>query len=131
MNPSVMNPEVKKEWVAALRSGKYDQGMGSLKLEVSDTQLYCCLGVLCELAVEAGVIPPGERHEDQPKNYSYYFLGEDEFLPSEVMTWANLDTNNGIYKPADNVWGYDQALTDLNDNGKSFNELADIIENNF
>ena len=65
------------------------------------------------------------------KNHSYYFVGEDEFLPSEVMTWANLDTNNGIYKPADNVWGYDQALTDLNDNGKSFNELADIIENNF
>ncbi len=131
MNPSVMNPEVKEAWVAALRSGKYDQGIGSLKSEASDTHLYCCLGVLCELAVEAGVIPPGERHEDQPKNYSYYFLGEDEFLPSEVMTWANLDTNNGIYKPADNVWGYDQALTDLNDNGKSFNDLADIIERHF
>lgn len=131
MNPKQMNPEVKAKWVAALRSGNYDQAMGSLKIEVSDTQLYCCLGVLCELAVEAGVIPPGERHEDQPNKHSYYFLGEDEFLPSEVMTWANLDSNNGIYCPSDDVWLNDQALTDLNDNGKSFNELADIIENNF
>ena len=48
-----MNKEVKKKWVDALRSGEYAQGRSSLR----DHDEYCCLGVLCELAVKEGVIP--------------------------------------------------------------------------
>lgn len=36
--------ELKKEWIAALRSGKYKQGRGSLYDDINNT--YCCLGVL-------------------------------------------------------------------------------------
>jgi hypothetical protein len=38
--------ELKNRWVAALRSGEYEQGR--LKLKVDDK--YCCLGVLAEVA---------------------------------------------------------------------------------
>ena len=122
-----MNPEIKTKWIEALRSGKYDQGMGNLKVGVSNDPAYCCLGVLCELAAEAGVIPPGQLLEHEPNNYSHYFLGEDEFLPDEVMTWANLDSNNGAFSDR---FG-ESCLTDLNDNGKSFDDLADIIDEHF
>lgn len=41
-----MNPTLKKQWIEALRSGKYRQGRGSLRSESGE---YCCLGVLCDL----------------------------------------------------------------------------------
>lgn len=46
-----MNVEWKPKWVAALRSGDYKQGHGSLKLVDPKTgeNQYCCLGVLCEV----------------------------------------------------------------------------------
>ena len=46
-----MNPQIKAQWVADLRSGQYEQGNGYLN---ADGKL-CCLGVLCEQAVKAGV----------------------------------------------------------------------------
>jgi hypothetical protein len=47
-----LDPEVKAAWVAALRSGDYTQGREYLR---SSDDTFCCLGVLCELAVDAGV----------------------------------------------------------------------------
>ena len=45
-----MKPEIKKQWVQALRSGEYKQGRGQLKQGAT----FCCLGVLCDLAVQSG-----------------------------------------------------------------------------
>ena len=39
-----MTPELKAQWIAALRSGEYTQGRGALKTGDGG---YCCLGVLC------------------------------------------------------------------------------------
>ncbi len=41
-----MNPEVKAEWLKALRSGEYKQCRGSL---AKHNQGYCCLGVLADV----------------------------------------------------------------------------------
>jgi len=41
-----MDPELKKEWVAALRSGTYPQ----TKHALAKGGGYCCLGVLCVVA---------------------------------------------------------------------------------
>lgn len=38
-----MDPEIKRLWVEALRSGEYRQNIGCLE----DNGAYCCLGVLC------------------------------------------------------------------------------------
>ena len=46
-----MDPVLKKKWVAALRSGKYEQGKEALR----NGDKYCCLGVLCE--IETGAKP--------------------------------------------------------------------------
>lgn len=53
-----MKPEWKKKWIDALRSGKYLQARGELRRE-GTVPAYCCLGVLCELGVEAGLLQRG------------------------------------------------------------------------
>jgi hypothetical protein len=108
-----MNQEIKANWVAALRSGDYKQGAGKLRA-VSNN--FCCLGVLCDLAVKEGV---GEW-ELYMLDGSVYKFGRYTGSPSDKLhEWANLPMSSvGI-------------LTKMNDQqGKSFNEIADYIEEN-
>lgn len=53
-----MKKEIADKWIAALESGEYKQGQNVLR---SDDGFYCCLGVLCELAVKEGVIKPWDE----------------------------------------------------------------------
>jgi hypothetical protein len=55
----MMNSEIKKAWVEALRSGEYEQGFGALNI----TGKYCCLGVLCDLAAKRGMGEWGEEED--------------------------------------------------------------------
>lgn len=49
MTDGKMDRELVKEWVAALRSGKYAQGKHALRTQ---TNAYCCLGVAYDIATE-------------------------------------------------------------------------------
>ena len=120
-----MNPKVKAKWVAALRSGRYKQGHGALAISsgrahVSDK--FCCLGVLCDLAVQAKVIPAPTLAPDN-EWYSYeHAYGE---LPHEVMTWAGLDSAD----PWVPLNGSDHNLSTLNDDHRlSFKRIARLVE---
>jgi hypothetical protein len=100
---------VAKRWVAALRSGNIKQTTQHLG---RDSGSRCCLGVLCDLAVKAKVIP----------NYDIF----EPTLPRKVQTWAGLRTEDGNYT---NRLGYNTELTSDNDKSKkSFAKIADIIE---
>lgn len=44
-----MEKKLKRQWVKALRSGKFKQGLGQLFNRGSDGDRYCCLGVLCKI----------------------------------------------------------------------------------
>lgn len=114
-----MKATVKRQWLKALRSGEYQQGQGQLRSDEGDR--YCCLGVLCDLAVKAGVV--GCRH-DPRLGYMYgpYPLGASSaFLPQEVVKWAGLDTHSP------EIPGH-STLSTLNDDGHSFLEIAALIE---
>ena len=53
-----MTPEFKALWIEALRSGKYEQGRGALRMG----DKFCCLGVACDLIDQGawdGVGMPG------------------------------------------------------------------------
>lgn len=103
-----MNIEVKQQWVAALRSGEYQQGRGVLRKD----DKFCCLGVLCDIS---------ELYtwSDKGRDISY---GQHVFtLPNAVKDWAGLEENNPVLP------GYN-TLSNVNDAGKSFQEIADIIE---
>lgn len=134
-----MNPEIKKQWIEALTSGEYQQGKLMLGLQgepdKGEPDKFCCLGVLCELAVKAGVIePPSRVYEDvtepdviEPPPRALgrmLFYGEDRqtsVLPRKVMDWADLDEFNpkiGLY-----------SIASWNDaHAKSFSEIAAMIK---
>jgi len=50
-----MNAKLKKLWVEALVSGAYPQTHETLK----DDNGYCCLGVLCAVALKNDLVPAG------------------------------------------------------------------------
>lgn len=123
-----MNSEVKQRWVDALRSGEYLQGFDALNI---NNKQFCCLGVLCELAVKEGLIAK-QKLPNESKLYSYYVpgsfdsedLAKTAILPKSVVTWAGLAS----YAAEKRIKGKIVALSGLNDAGTPFEEIADIIE---
>ena len=49
-----MDAKLKTLWLEALRSGQYPQTRGTLQ----DAHGYCCLGVLCKVALDNDLLPP-------------------------------------------------------------------------
>ena len=116
-----MNPEVKKKWLEALRSGKYKQGRWALR---NGDNEYCCLGVLCEVARREGVIPnPRSIGKGEDKTYIYGkgFDREGSILPRGVTGWAGLSNGNP------SVSGHNLSVWNDSER-KSFAEIADLIE---
>lgn len=116
----MMNPVIKEKWLTALRSGDYTQGKGCLKQGSCGTLAYCCLGVLAEIAVDEGVA----RWDDNT------LVGPDGrasagYLIPAVMDWASVDSRDPVVK---NEVNRGMPLSSLNDSGKTFSEIADLIE---
>jgi hypothetical protein len=137
-----MDPDIKDEWLAALRSGEYQQGKSYLKTGENE---YCCLGVLCVIF---------GRHQDQIIDFTKNVDGQWTFvLPEakspikarvtlphpEVYKWAGLNEDGGqtfVATIEDNGLGTEAPvvspvglLPGLNDtHGYSFSEIADYIE---
>lgn len=77
-----MNREVHDKFVAALRSGKYEQIIGELAQYDDDGKpfAFCVMGVLCDVAAQEGVF-------SWPENKDILWKG----TPSEeVTTWSGL-----------------------------------------
>lgn len=118
-----MDQKVKAKWVAALRSGEYVQGRGKLHTRDAGGDKFCCLGVLCELAVKAGEI---ESPWVSNTIFRYGVDGEESYLPTEVMNWAGLDNARPT---AGNLRTGDWAHLDTaNDGGTPFETIANLIE---
>lgn len=116
---------VKKEyadlWVEALRSGQYEQAQKQLR---SIDNKFCCLGVLCELV---GIRAHLEINQNRMSYYHYE--GNSDFLPNSVKTTVGMASlNGGVIILSE---GIVTNLADLNDDGKTFAEIADIIEQNW
>lgn len=102
-----MDAEIKRKWIEALRSGKYAQGRGSLRV---GENAYCCLGVLCDLV-------DGSRWARTDRGFFQYG-------PSTSLAPPTVSVGTGLQA------GSQLDLINLNDSGKSFPEIADYIEAN-
>lgn len=119
-----MNQEIKAQWVAALRSGEYQQGKAALHSFDEDGHAqFCCLGVLCDLSAKAGV-----GVEVLELEGSVLYDRFQDFLPTVVMKWAGLENSVGRLPGRDTDEG---ALYQLNDSGFPFSAIADVIEREF
>jgi hypothetical protein len=124
-----MNAEIKARWLAALRSGKFKQGRYRLR----KNDHYCCLGVLCEVVHEdvGGWWARPRENETSVwpcTQQAYVFktepgAGTVALLPKAVAEHAGLDPDQLGVSILPH-W----MLTDMNDQGNNFAEIADSIE---
>ena len=133
-----MKQIIMKKWVKALRSGKFKQGAGTLKQFNSKGQAqHCCLGVLCELynkemkKNKKKMLSETTWNNDSDFSHGYCKLGgKKEDLPKDVMKWAGISNSMGAFTTDNPI--YDQYnLADLNDTGRKFKTIANIIEKNY
>lgn len=113
------NKELAREWVAALRSGKYVQGQQQLR----QLNRYCCLGVLCDIvAPELWTISSryGTTSDantfGREVNVSLPPCWVTDMVTGESASSAFPITEGGI------------NLAGLNDSGATFEEIATAIE---
>lgn len=126
-----MNPEIRARWTAWLRAHVDQQSHGRLH----NTRAYdgrpvgfCCLGGLCELAIEDKVIGRFARiDESYQEIYGKFGDTSGSYLPFTVSRWAGLQ---GTHDPGVRVEGHGVvSLSFLNDKLKwNFNQIADIID---
>lgn len=117
-----MNEDIKYRWLVALRSGEYKQGQMVLHNMANDS--YCCLGVLCELYCKEH---PDLSVKSQCGHEFEYYFDAHEVLPPEIIEWAGFDefvSNPSLKLECDNKI----SIAELNDNGKTFDEIANLIE---
>ena len=134
-----MKPEIKQKWVSALRSGDYEQGSNWLY----SGQGYCCLGVLCDIYAkenkeswqildEDGELITEEELSREPHSMDYFFFDDEtEFLPESVMKWSGVPYDPSVVIENEEGERVKEQIVVLNDSGMSFNELADLIEQQF
>jgi len=76
-----MDKIIKEKWIAALNSGKYEQGHGVLcRQHTNESNQYCCLGVLVETT---GGEWEDQDPEDKESIDKAYFKGSYEYLPDD------------------------------------------------
>ena len=123
-----MNPDIAKKWAEALRSGEYQQGRGCLH---PASGKFCCLGVLCDLFRKETGVGVWQRTEDGcSKLFDLADADENRHgvLPRTVREWAGMRSDSGVIPRASAPPEHCVKLAVLNDEGASFSQIADIIE---
>lgn len=98
-----MNPQLKQSWVAALRSDQYKQAFGHLRVSTQSGVKHCAMGVLYDLIETRSAHPFSEE-------WLAPFMAEQRLASVGVTSIQQ------------------RFIASLNDHGKTFAEIADIIE---
>lgn len=113
-----MNPQLKQSWIEALRSKRYHQGRGLLRERSRTVTRHCAMGVLFDLVATAA---QWARMSTTVTRSATKEVVEEAsgYIPPEILGEIGMS----------NV---QQALVaGLNDCGRTFEEIADLIENDF
>lgn len=107
-----MDKALMRQWIEALRSGTYQQGAGCLRRKSPNGERFCCLGVLHDIA-GSGWVEDGAA-----------YVTRDDGL--KVQLELSLLSRIGL--PSIDRRDGEGALIEMNDAGKSFNDIADLLE---
>jgi len=101
-------------WLKELRSGKYEQG----KTDLCHNGKYCCLGIAAE------IFATGQTEIHITKGIKYFdscLSSAPEYVMDSLGLYKDLGETSSLT--------FDEnALAKMNDQGKTFAEIADIIE---
>lgn len=103
-----------QRWIEALRSGEYTQGRDYLCRNGN----YCCLGVAAEMFKT-----PATNIEINPENGLKLFDNASALAPEYAKEALGLRSRLAHHESET-----EKSLSSLNDNGLSFNQIADRIE---
>lgn len=120
------------EWISALESGKYQQGIGCLCQPVDGIDRFCVLGVLGDLLVRDNharwVTNRATKSLHYKDEYSVYSLRdtwlEELQIPNITMALPMRLIPSGL---SNRLPDNGLSLVELNDEGYSFLHLARII----
>lgn len=118
-----MDKNVKRRWIRALKSGKYTQTQGCLK----DDFGYCCLGVLTDLYLK----DTGQKWKESGGEFKPGNLKGCDILSRTVAEWAGLGRRLDPKTSTTDPFGDVLTLSELNDSGYTFEEIAEIIKKDF
>lgn len=145
-------PENFRKWLDALRSGKYNQTHGALyrravsEYDENPNVGFCCLGVVCDIShLGKWVSQVSLTAQAQEMTYVVDGYQHPGYLTEPVMRWLGLDPYEAddmgelIY---DSEAGHGFTLVvheggmlvqvnTLNDNGKDFKYIADLLEKEY
>ncbi len=108
-----MNKEWKKKWIEALESGEFTQYSGRLRANHGDA--YCCLGVLATVADPEGwEIWEDPSHDIHP----YSHRGTCSILSTKFRKDMHITKEE------------QRKMSDMNDEGASFKDIAEWIREN-
>ena len=150
-----LDPEVRDEWIEALLSGEYPQGMRML---VTPEGEFCCLGVYCDVFKVPSIIATREipgfnghetRHADvrvfgqtenglfgtftfipsnhAPSLYDRHGNKVGEFFGSEPIADMVAQGKERNFEDGIEPYSLPVSLPDLNDRGLTFVQIADVI----
>jgi len=129
-----MKAEVKERWLQDLRSGEFKQGKGVLRTKSDE---FCCLGVLCNIIDPNAWEGTVSHWVDQAEN-EYGGKGADveayiypqPLSPTEDLGGEVLHTflSSKFLQEVGLKKSLAHALAELNDEGNSFEALAEMIE---
>lgn len=118
-----LDPKLKAEWVAALRSGKYEQGTSFLNRD----NKFCCLGVLCDLIKDEVGGQWIDKAADGIKSFQIGASDSHVSIPYDRKGWYTAYNSIGV-----TIEGEHRSLWNHNDgvSGKAhtFIEIAKAIE---
>ena len=112
-----LDDDVRKNWLIALRSDKYEQGGAALRHirfigpDEPDTLQYCCLGVLADITDDDWRVST-----DNPNSFQSHLTEGVNFLNNEFAESIHLEYVD------------QRLLASMNDAGIDFLDIADMIE---
>jgi len=127
MTPTKEQLEARREWVAALRSGKYKQTNAYLNRVIADGNLpvgMCCLGVACD------VFGPRNNLQWTPSTDGTILImgSRMSVLPDGIAAVLGIGPNGDLME----MVGVHTYLWSLNDSRNyTFAQIAQVIEDQF
>lgn len=134
-----LKPEIKAAWLTALRSGEYEQGRGALNRGGK----FCCLGVLCDVMVNQFDLNLDVAQEPECDDVCCSEVEKNVISYNENASFPPAEVAEAVFmnRESDSNWGVKSmeapnremsyTLYALNDNGFSFAEIADVIEEQY